>query len=79
MPVLEAMSHGVPVGSDGGGTEQVIGQSGVIVHLDGDFVKQLAGAIKRVLGDKMLQNNLVAMGHKRVASMSWSIAAKKIF
>jgi glycosyltransferase involved in cell wall biosynthesis len=78
LPVLEAMLNGVPViASDGGALPEVIGAGGVIVKLGDSFVKNLAEAIKMVLGSEIEQKRLINMGHKMVNEFSWSKASKE--
>lgn len=78
LPVLEAMKSGVVVvSSDGGALKEIVGAAGVIVKLKGDFVSELAKAMKRVIGDKKLQERLIAIGYERVKMFTWDIAAKQ--
>jgi glycosyltransferase involved in cell wall biosynthesis len=80
LPVLEAMSHGVPViSSDGGALPEVVGEAGIVVPINYKepfFVKNLAGVMKRVIKDKRLQKKLISMGYERIKEFSWEKAAK---
>lgn len=77
LPVLEAMSYGVPVvSSDGGALSEVVGEAGVVVKLGENFSHNLATAIKRVIRSKDQQKDLVSMGYKRVNYFTWEKMAK---
>jgi glycosyltransferase involved in cell wall biosynthesis len=81
LPLLEAMEAGVPViSSDGGALAEVVGDAGVVVPLfykDRNFVKDLATALRELVGDTALRTKLVVNGKKRVNELSWKNAAKK--
>lgn len=78
LPVLEAMVSGVPViSSDGGALSEVVGKAGIVVELNDSFVKNLAEAMKRVVGSKNLQKQLISMGLKQAESFSWERAAEE--
>ena len=87
LPILEAMAAGVPVvSSDGGALPEIVGSAGVIVNLksqmtnsqiDDTFAERLAKALKMLITDKNLQNDLIAMGRKRVEEFGWDRAAKE--
>ncbi|MFH2085168.1 MAG: glycosyltransferase family 1 protein, partial [bacterium] len=87
LPILEAMSAGVPViSSDGGALPEVVGEAGIIVNLksqmtnsqiEGQCVDRLARAMKRVASDKKLREKLINMGYKKVKEFGWEKAARQ--
>ncbi len=76
MPLLEAMSSGVPViASNTSCIPEVVGEAGILVNpLD---VLQMAGAITRVLSDKALHASLREKGMERAKSFTWDRAAQE--
>ena len=75
LPVLEAMGHGTPVVTSAGtATEEVLGDAGLTV--DPADVDDLAGAVRRVLGDSDLAERLGAAGRLRAATMTWDATAE---
>ncbi len=87
LPILEAMAMGIPVmSSDGGALREVVGEAGIIVNLKSqisnsqikdNFVNSLARAMKTIVDDAKLRNNLIALGHKRVNEFTWAKAARE--
>lgn len=88
LPILEAMSSGVPViSSDGGALREVVGEAGMIVkilnpkftnsQMGNQFPERLAEAMKTIVGDKKLQKKLIAMGRERVREFGWDRAARE--
>lgn len=78
LPAAEAMSCAVPlVSSDGGALPEVVGDAGLIVKA-GDS-QALAAAIKKLLDNDALREELAAKGRARIVSMfSWSEAARQM-
>jgi glycosyltransferase involved in cell wall biosynthesis len=75
LPVLEAMTLGVPVvASRRGSLPEVLGDAGLLV--DADDVTGLAGAIERVLGDEAFAVTCAARGVERARQFRWSRAAQ---
>ena len=76
LPPLEAMASGTPViVSQGSSLPEVVGDAGIYTNpLD---VKELAGAMERLLGDDALAASLSAKGLERAAQFSWKSAAEK--
>ncbi len=73
LPVLEAMSAGVPVvTSDDPAVEEV--SAGAAVHVPVE-VEATAGAIARVWDDEALRTRLVSDGLRRVEDFSWDRCA----
>jgi glycosyltransferase involved in cell wall biosynthesis len=76
--LVEAMASGRPIiGTDIGGTPQVIddGKNGLLVPPKDPGA--LAHAIERVLGDKELATHLADCGAERAQGFAWGIQAKK--
>src|SRR5204863_6844895 len=71
LPVLEAMTLGVPVvASRRGSLPEVLGDAGQLV--DADDVPGLASAIDRVLSDRAFAAACAAKGIARSAQFSWA-------
>jgi glycosyltransferase involved in cell wall biosynthesis len=76
LPVLEAMSCGVPViCARGGSLEEVSGNASL--YFDPKSVNSLSGAIKRLLEDKALRIKLIEQGLLNVQSFSWEKVASQ--
>jgi glycosyltransferase involved in cell wall biosynthesis len=77
--LVEAMASGVPViGSTCGAIPEVIAEAGLVVP-EGD-ADQLAGALRRLLGDAALREGLVRAGRERVMQhYSWDNVADKTY
>lgn len=80
LPVLEAMSFGTPViHSDAPALLELAADAGLAVER-GDFAgypRRLADAIRRVLEEPLLADELAVRGHDRVRAFSWRDAAEK--
>lgn len=80
LPVLEAMSFGTPViHSDAPALLELAADAGLVVERD-DFAgypRRLAEAIRRVLEEPLLADELAVRGHDRVHAFSWRDAAEK--
>jgi len=78
LPVLEAMTIGVPVvASRRGSLPEVLGDAGQLV--DADDAQGFADAIDRVLRDKDFAAACAARGIERSRQFSWSHAAERTF
>ena len=76
LPVLEAMSCGVPViCSNATSLPEVGGES--VLYFDPDKPEELANHIDRVLHDNELKKNLISSGLKRSKDFSWHNVAQK--
>jgi len=76
LPVLEAMTLGVPViTSDRGAIPEVAGKAALLV--DPEDINGLTEAIKLVLVSEDLREGLIEAGYRQAARFSWQKAAKK--
>jgi glycosyltransferase involved in cell wall biosynthesis len=74
LPVLEAMSRGVPVvASDTSALPEVAGDAAV--RVDPTDVSEIAEALARVLTDRELAESLRRRGRERAAGFSWAATA----
>jgi len=73
-PILEAMSHGVPVlGSDRGSIPEIAESAAVLV--DPVDLDAMAGSIDRLMADSSLRESLRALGFDRCEHFSWKRTA----
>jgi glycosyltransferase involved in cell wall biosynthesis len=65
--LMEAMAAGVPVvATDSGGTSELLrGGAGILVPLDDE--PSLLDALGRIVGDRVLRNELAEAGRRRIA------------
>ncbi len=76
LPVLEAMTCGVPVvTSIGGALEEVAGEAAILV--DPQDTDEIAAGIEKVLDDTALREVLVKKGVARAAQFSWERTARE--
>jgi glycosyltransferase involved in cell wall biosynthesis len=76
MPVLEAMTLGVPVvAAARGSLPEVLGNAGLLV--DPDSPDELPGAIERMVDDDALAGACAAQGIQRARQFSWDAAARQ--
>jgi glycosyltransferase involved in cell wall biosynthesis len=74
LPVLEAMAQGAPIVTAAGtATEEVIGDAGLLV--DPTDVDAIAGALARLLDDRVEAERLGAAARERAAEFSWERTA----
>ncbi|MEO8075947.1 MAG: glycosyltransferase family 1 protein [Acidobacteriota bacterium] len=77
LPVLEAMTLGVPVvASNRGSLPEVVGDAGSLV--DPDDHSGLAAAMNRVLEDPAERRRMADAGVLRARSYSWDLAARRL-
>jgi glycosyltransferase involved in cell wall biosynthesis len=75
LPVIEAMSHGVPVAcSNAGALPEVCGDAAVL--FDPRSVEAIAAAVTRLLDDSNLRERLSRAGQTRAAQFSWKRTAE---
>jgi glycosyltransferase involved in cell wall biosynthesis len=78
LPVLEAMTVGVPVvAANRGALPEVLGDAGLLV--DGEDPDELASAIERVADDETLQAQCAARGIERAQTFTWEGTARRAF
>jgi len=74
IPALEAMTIGLPVvASNRGALPEVIGDAGLLV--DPDDADAFSGAIRRVLDDRALREDLARRGVERSRRFNWDASA----
>ncbi|TXH00440.1 MAG: glycosyltransferase family 1 protein [Candidatus Moraniibacteriota bacterium] len=77
LPVLEAMSAGVPVvASNGGALPELVGGVGIVVNNGVNYVGDLAVAMETVISDSVLATSMIAKGKLQVERFNWDKAAK---
>lgn len=75
LPPLEALSKGIPVVSSGRTSmPEVLGSAAV--YFDPENTKSMVEAIRKILNDKKLVNEMVDLGRQRVGMFSWEKTAK---
>jgi glycosyltransferase involved in cell wall biosynthesis len=78
IPVLEAMTRGVPVvAASRGALPEVLGDAGLLV--DPDRPDDVASAISRMLSDRDLVAAAVSKGIERAARFNWDATARRVF
>jgi len=76
LPILESMACGTPVvSSNAASLPEVVGRAGILV--DPYNVKEMAGAMYRILSDKSLVQDLIKKGLKQSKRFSWVQTAKE--
>ncbi|GAB4028096.1 MAG: glycosyltransferase family 1 protein [Candidatus Microgenomates bacterium] len=74
IPVLEAMSYGVPVvSSNAFSLAEVVGNGGILV--DPYNVAAYIGAVSKILKDSILRKDLIKRGQKRASELKWEKTA----
>lgn len=77
LPVLEAMTMGVPVvASNRGSIPEVLGDAGLLV--DPENANALATAMSRMLGDREMANRAANRGLRRSLTFNWQAAAEAL-
>jgi glycosyltransferase involved in cell wall biosynthesis len=75
LPVLEAMSRGVPVAcSDRSSLPEVVGDAALV--FDAEDPRSIAEAMRRLLGDPELAERLRTAGRARAARFTWGSTAR---
>jgi glycosyltransferase involved in cell wall biosynthesis len=76
IPVLEAMSRGVPVVTSSRSALTEVGGEAVM-YVDPFRVEELAAALQRLASDEDLRRELADAGRKRAEAFSWERAARQ--
>lgn len=76
IPVVEAMACGTPVVTVDRGSLREIARGAALMTAN-PSEDELAAALERALGDRVLAESLVARGLERAASFSWKLTAEK--
>ncbi len=75
LPVLEAMSHGVPVACSGAGAlPEICGDAGLM--FDPTSVEEMSDALRRLMNEP-LRSQLATAGAERAKQFSWDRAARQ--
>ena len=78
LPVLEAMSCGIPViAANRGALPEVLGDAGLLI--DPDEPGQLASAIRRIVDDAAFAAAAAAKGALRAQQFRWSLTARRVY
>jgi glycosyltransferase involved in cell wall biosynthesis len=78
LPVLEAMTLGVPViAANRGALPEVLGDAGAVV--DPERPEQLASAIERMIDDEAFAAACAAKGALRARQFRWDLTARRIY
>ncbi|HEY3054895.1 MAG TPA: glycosyltransferase family 1 protein [Thermoanaerobaculia bacterium] len=75
-PLLEAMTHGVPVIAARSSSLPEIGGDAAL-YFDPSSTRELAELLRRVLRDEVLRKDLVARGREHAAQFRWDVAADR--
>jgi len=76
LPLLEAMSHGLPaIIGDGGALPELALTAAIVVKPDD--IDSIAGALERLLSDAQLRQKLGDEGKRRAADFTWDRAAEQ--
>ncbi len=70
IPILEAMSAGVPVICSNTTSMPEVGGNAVL-YVEPDNVKQIAGAMEKIASDSDFRNELIEKGFKQKTKFSW--------
>ena len=77
LPPAEAMASGVPtITSDRSSLPEIVGDAGILV--DPEDTDRIATAIKRILTEPSLADDLRSAGQERVKRFSWASAARSM-
>ena len=76
LPVLEAMTSGVPVLSSNRGSLLEVG-GGAALYFDPESTEEIAAGLRKIGGDADLRNRLRALGLAQARSFSWEKTARE--
>ncbi len=77
IPLLEGMAAGVPVISSNVSCMPEIARDAAFL-VNPEKPEEIADAISKILNDKILANQLIAKGKKRIEHFAWIISAAKV-
>ncbi len=76
LPILEAMSHGVPVMcSDVSSVPEIAGDAGLLVNPKD--VEKIAEGFEKIICNQDLKNDMIEKGYKNVKNFSWEKCARE--
>jgi glycosyltransferase involved in cell wall biosynthesis len=75
-PLLEAMTHGVPVIAARSSSLPEIGGDAAL-YFDPNNAQELVEQLRRILHDETLRRDLIARGRERAAQFRWDVAAER--
>lgn len=75
LPVIEAMSLGVPViTSNAGATKEIAGEAAILV--DPLSVNSIRDGILNIVFNEKIRDEMISLGHKRAKDFSWDFTAQ---
>ena len=78
LPVLEAMSAGIPViSSNGGALPEVVGDAGLLFNPFDQL--DLLAKLTKIISNPKLRKKLMTKGHLRTRQFSWEKAARETY
>ncbi len=78
LPVLEAMSAGIPViSSNGGALPEVVGDAGLL--FDPFDQLDILDKLDKIISNHKLRKELIKKGNQRIKEFSWDLAAKRTY
>lgn len=76
--LLEAMASGLPIAcSNRGPMPEVLGEAGV--YFDPERTEEIAAAVERLVGDRVLRETCAAAAYERSQGYSWERCARETF
>ena len=77
LPVLEAMSNGIPViAGDNSSLPEVVGNAGILCNVEN--TEEICGQLLRLLENSELADSLGVLGRNRSAQFTWKSAAESV-
>jgi glycosyltransferase involved in cell wall biosynthesis len=76
LPVLEAMTRGVPVACSNRGALVEVADDAALLF-DPEEPRSIAEALEKLLGDEAERERLIDLGHANAARFSWAETARK--
>ena len=76
LPILEAFAYDVPViAADNSSLSEIVGNAGLLVNSGNP--REITKAIKKIVGNDDLRNDLIKKGKERLKDFSWEKSARK--